>query len=95
MDFSVPGTPAIGAVIPGKSTACSMSYHGNGQRLFVASDGDSRLQIIDCQSGKAEQVPLKCEREKIHLVQATYVHQTTRLSSTTGHLKRTCCALYL
>jgi hypothetical protein len=75
MDFSVAGSPATGAIIPGKSTASSMSYHGNGQRLFVASEGDSRLQIIDCQNGKIEQVPLKCEREKIHLVQATYVNK--------------------
>jgi hypothetical protein len=73
MDFTVAGTPAMGGVIPGKFPAVSMSYHGDGKRLFVASEGDSRLQIIDCANGKAEQVPLKCEREKIHLVQATYV----------------------
>jgi hypothetical protein len=74
MNFTTPGTPAIGAVIPGKSPAVSMSYHADGTRLFVASENDPRLQVIDCQSGKAEQVPLRFERGQIHLVQATYVN---------------------
>jgi hypothetical protein len=72
MDFATPGVPAIGAVIPGKAPATSMSYHEDGKRLFVASESDSRLQVIDCtESGKAEHPALKVEREQIHFVEAT------------------------
>ena len=73
MDFSVPGAPAIGSVIPGRNEVTSMSYHENGERLFVASSGDNQLQVIDCLNGKAMGPPLRCEREKIQIVTATYV----------------------
>lgn len=73
MDFTKPNSPNIGAAIPGRSAATCLSYHESGKRLFVASSGDARLQIIDCLNGKAEQPALKCEREQIHVVEATYV----------------------
>jgi len=71
MDFSIAGTPAIGAVIPGRKEVTSMSYHEKGERLFVASAADNQLQVIDSLNGKAMGPPLKCEREKIQLVEAT------------------------
>lgn len=72
MDFtSSPDLPAIGAVIPGRAPGVSMSYHEEGNYLFVASEADSRLTIVNCLTGKAEQQALKCERERIHLVKAT------------------------
>ena len=74
MNFSVAGTPAIGSVIAsGRNEVTSMSYHEKGERLYVASAADSQLQVIDCLNGKAMGPPLRCEREKIKLVQATYV----------------------
>jgi hypothetical protein len=73
MNFTQPGIPAIGAVVAGKAPGVSMSYHADGKRLFVASDTDARLQIIDCINGKAASLPLRAERERIHIVEATYV----------------------
>lgn len=84
MTFTTPGSPAVGAVIQGKTTAVSMSYHGDGKRLYVASEEQPRLQIIDCQNGKAENVPLRFERGQIHLVQATYVTTTFCASSSSS-----------
>jgi len=72
MNFSTPGTPAIGAVIPGRNDATFMSYHEKGERLFVASATDNTLQVIDCLNGKAAGPPLRCEREKIQIVKATH-----------------------
>jgi hypothetical protein len=75
MDFSIPGFPAISAVIPGRNEVTCMTYHENGKRLYVASSSDTRLQIIDCLAeGKAEQPALRCEREKIVIVEPTYVY---------------------
>jgi hypothetical protein len=72
MDFSSsPTSPGIAAVVPGKSPVTSMSFHEDGKKLFVASEGDARLQVIDCISGKADQAPLKNDREQIRLVEAT------------------------
>ena len=74
MDFtSSPDLPAIGAVIPGRAPGVSMAYHEDGAHLYVASEADSRLAIINCLTGKAEQAAIRCERERIHLVAATYV----------------------
>ena len=72
MDFtSSPDLPAIGAVINGRAPGTSMSFHADGQHLYVASEADSRLAIINCMTGKAEHAAIKCERERIHLVSAT------------------------
>lgn len=71
MDFSLPSTPAIGAVIPSRYEATSMRYHEDGKRLFVAYEGGSLLQAIDCMSGSAAKPAVKCEDEQIHCVEAT------------------------
>jgi len=71
MDFTLPGVPAVGAVISGNQPATSMSYHEDGKKLFVVSEEDAKLQVIDCLSGKAEHAPLKAEREQINLIEAT------------------------
>lgn len=72
MDFSSsPDLPGIGAVIPGRAPGVSMSYHEDGNFLYVASEADARLAIVNCLTGKAEQPALKIERERIHLVRAT------------------------
>lgn len=71
MDFSK--GPAIGAVIPHKTPATSLSYHENGIHLFAACEADSRLYWINTQTGKSDQPAFKCEREGIHTVAATYV----------------------
>ena len=71
MQSSNPGAPAVAAVIPGKSQASSMSFHKDGRRLYVAFEGDARLQVIDCLNGKAEHVSYRVEREEIHIVEST------------------------
>jgi hypothetical protein len=73
MDFSMQGLPAVGAVIPGRNEGTCMAYHEDGKLLYVVSAGDNRLQVIDCLNGKADQPALRCEREQIHTVEATYV----------------------
>ena len=71
MDFSQQNIPAIGAVIPGNVPVSSLSYHREGKRLFVASNGDSRLQVVDSLNGRVAQVPLKAEKEEIDVIEAT------------------------
>ena len=71
MNFSTPGVPGIGAVVPGKSPASSIKFHEEGKVLYVASEGDARLQIIDCLTGKADSPALHVDREQIHEVEAT------------------------
>ena len=63
--------PKIGAVIRGKAPATFMSYHEDGVHLFVTSEADSRLRLIDCQRGVSDKPALKFERDGIRLVQST------------------------
>mmetsp|Transcript_3808 Transcript_3808/g.5553 ORF Transcript_3808/g.5553 Transcript_3808/m.5553 type:complete len:331 (+) Transcript_3808:200-1192(+) len=71
MEFTSPG-PQVGAVIPSKSRVTSASFHADGSKLFVASEADSKLQIIDCQAGKQSSPALRFEREGISLVESTH-----------------------
>ena len=70
MNF-VHGDPKIAAVIRGKAVATCMSYHEDGAQLFVSSESDSRLRVIDCLRGVSDKPALKFERDGIRLVQAT------------------------
>jgi hypothetical protein len=73
MNFSAPGVPAIAAVIPGsqKGPVSSAKYHEEGKVLYVASEADASLQVIDCLTGKADSPSLRVDREQIHEVEAT------------------------
>lgn len=71
LDFSSPGKPAIGSVIPSKTPASSMSYHSNGKRLFVAYEEEPKIRVIDCLAGKADRPAYRIEREQIHVLEAT------------------------
>mmetsp|Transcript_14391 Transcript_14391/g.21107 ORF Transcript_14391/g.21107 Transcript_14391/m.21107 type:complete len:334 (-) Transcript_14391:653-1654(-) len=73
MQFTSPGLPQTGSVIRGTKPITSMSFHGDGQHLFVASEEDHRLRMIDCVStGDLKLPPIRCEREGVRLVQATH-----------------------
>lgn len=61
----------MGSVIPGKARVTSGSFHDDGVHLFLASESNNKLQIIDCQSGKSKSLPLSFQREGISLVEAT------------------------
>jgi len=75
MDFDSPSTPNICALIRGKVPTTSMSYHEDGVHLFVASEADSRLRLMDTVRGTSDIIPLKLEREGIQLVRATHHNQ--------------------
>ena len=71
LDFTSPGKPAIGSVISVRSPASCLSFHSTGKRMFVASEGDSKLHVIDCLKGKADRPAYQFQRETIRLVHAT------------------------
>ena len=73
MDFT--SGPAMGAAIPHKTSGTSLSYHEDGVHLFSTTEADSRLYLINSQTGKCDQPAIKCEREGIHTVASTYVHR--------------------
>mmetsp|Transcript_51295 Transcript_51295/g.109173 ORF Transcript_51295/g.109173 Transcript_51295/m.109173 type:complete len:349 (-) Transcript_51295:182-1228(-) len=75
MDFSSEPGPKMGCVIRGRAPATSLSYHESGSHLFVASEKDSVLRIIDCLNGGAptDRPPMiKLQREGIRTVRATH-----------------------
>jgi WD40 repeat protein len=71
MDFSQ--GPALAAAIPHASPATSLSYHQDGQHLFVTTQ-DSKLYVINGQSGTSmDAFPyLKNEKDGLDLVKATH-----------------------
>jgi len=71
MDF-VATSPRMGAVIRGKEPVSSVSFHEDGLHLFIASEDDSRLRLVDCQKGSSERPVVKFEREGIRVVEATH-----------------------
>ena len=70
MDFSVP--PQIGSVIAGQAPVSSLTYHDDGVHLYAASEEDSRLRLINCDSGNADRPAVKFEREGIRMAEATH-----------------------
>ena len=69
MDF-VQG-PKLGAAIPHKSAATSLSYHEDGKHLFAATPGDKKLYLIDAQDGKCDKPAFRCEQVGLSSVSAT------------------------
>ena len=72
MDFSSPHIgPKIGSVVPHKYPSTSLTYHADGNHLFVATETDSRVTLVDAiRSGK----PIgqyKCDREGVSALAAT------------------------
>lgn len=62
----------MAAVIRGKkSPATSMSYHEDGDHLFVTSEADCRLQVIDCNRGVSDKPAIKFEKDGVRIVQST------------------------
>ena len=71
MEFNQESAPQVGAVIPGNNPVTSASFHADGVHLFVASEADNRIRLIDCQKGVSEQPSIRCEREGVYLVEPT------------------------
>ncbi|KAL7542257.1 hypothetical protein ACHAXR_011619 [Thalassiosira sp. AJA248-18] len=75
MDFSSEPGPKMGCVIRGRAPVTSLSYHESGSHLFVASEKDSVLRIVDCLNGGAptDRSPMiKLQREGIRTVESTH-----------------------
>jgi len=75
MDFSTEPGPKMGCVTRGRSPATSLSYHESGSHLFVASEKDSVLRIVDCLNGgsPSDRPPMiKLQRQGIRNVRATH-----------------------
>ncbi|KAL3789753.1 hypothetical protein HJC23_006746 [Cyclotella cryptica] len=74
MDFSSE-PPRMGSVIRGRAPATSLSYHESGSHLFIASENDSSLRIVDCMNGcVATDRPslIKLQTQGIRTVRATH-----------------------
>jgi len=75
MDFSSEPGPKMGACIRGRAKASSLSFHESGSHLFVASETDRVLRIVDClHGGTPSDRPqmIKLQREGIRIVKATH-----------------------
>eukprot|EP00934_Nitzschia_sp_Nitz4_P002512 Nitzschia sp. Nitz4//scaffold41_size133979//68809//69976//NITZ4_003351-RA/size133979-processed-gene-0.254-mRNA-1//-1//CDS//3329551482//2502//frame0 len=82
MDFS--RGPLIGASFPHKSPVSSLSYHGDGVHLFAATEADSKLYLINAQTGKCDVPPFRCEREGISKVSRTHHDECVLFTGTKG-----------
>ena len=85
MDFttSAAGVPAIGSSIPHKHPVTSMAYHSDGKHLFVATEKDSKVTLVDAiNTGKPlaptagagsqrQGQPFRCDREGVSCLSAT------------------------
>jgi len=69
MDFTQ--GPKIGAAFGHKSAVSSLSYHDDGIQLFVVTEEDSKLMVINGRTGTSDQPPFRCEREGISKVTST------------------------
>lgn len=69
MDFTQ--GPQIGASFAHASDVSSLSFHEDGVNLFAATEGDSKLTVINCQTGTSDDPPLRCEREGVSQVTST------------------------
>jgi len=96
MDFDS-SSPDICALIRGKAPSTCMSYHEDGIHLFVTSETDHRLRVIDTIRGTSDTAPIKFEKEGIHLVQATHHNQCVlcTTSSSSSHSKASNSIQYL
>eukprot|EP00559_Dactyliosolen_fragilissimus_P007051 CAMPEP_0184857176 /NCGR_PEP_ID=MMETSP0580-20130426/2341_1 /TAXON_ID=1118495 /ORGANISM="Dactyliosolen fragilissimus" /LENGTH=355 /DNA_ID=CAMNT_0027352625 /DNA_START=51 /DNA_END=1118 /DNA_ORIENTATION=- len=75
MDFTRTGIPKIGAVVRGKSPVTCISYHSDGVHLYVTSEGDGRMRLVDCKRGVSDAPALKFETEGVKLVESTHHNQ--------------------
>ena len=48
--------PKMGCVVRGRAPATSLSYHSSGSHLFVASEKDSVLRVVDCLNGNTNSI---------------------------------------
>ena len=61
----------MAACIRGRAKSSSLCYHESGSHLYVASEDDSVLRVVDCLNGGAPHM-IKLQREGIRIVKATH-----------------------
>jgi len=64
--------PLIGAVIRGRAPVTCLSFHEGGDHLFVASEEDARLRLVDCIKGTSDRAATRYETNGIRIVEATH-----------------------
>jgi COMPASS component SWD2 len=82
MDFGSEPGPKMGCVVRGRAPVVSLSYHESGSHLFVASEKDSVLRVVDClrgdgASGGGGSSPpwppmIRLQREGIRIIRSTH-----------------------
>lgn len=81
MDFTTGTGPNIASVIPHHHPVVSMSYHADGNRLFVGTEMDSKVTIVDAvRTGKPISQTYRCDREGVSCLAATH-HETCILTA--------------
>ena len=73
MDFSQ--GPALGGVIPHRCPVTSLSYHEDGIHLFAATEQDSKVYMINGQTGQSQNQSapyMKNERDGISKLCCTH-----------------------
>ncbi|KAL7460607.1 hypothetical protein ACHAXS_001051 [Conticribra weissflogii] len=98
MDFSSEPGPKMGYVLRGRAPATSISYHESGTHLFVASENDSVLRIVDCLNGgpPSDRSPMiKLQREGIRNIQSTHHGHCVLFSSGSQRGSKTNAVYYL
>lgn len=92
MNFSVEPGPKMGFVNRGRAPATSMCYHESGLYLFVASQKESSLRIVDCLNGcppNDRPSLIKLQTKGIHTLQCTHHDKCVLFSGSNDHHKNT------
>ena len=99
MDLGSEPGPKMGCVVRGRAPATSLSYHESGSHLFVASEEDAALRVVNCLSGgpPSDRIgSIKLQREGIRTVRATHHgHCVLFASGTQGSLPNKKSVYYL
>lgn len=77
--------PKMGAVIRGKAPVSSLSFHGDGVHLFVASAEDAKLRLVDCHKGASEQPAVRMETDGVRVVAATHHNYSVLTAGSAGN----------
>lgn len=72
MDFNTGKGPNIASVIPHHHPVVSMAYHADGNHLFVGTEMDSKVTIVDAvRTGKPIGQAYRCDREGVSCLAPT------------------------
>jgi len=87
--------PSIGAVIRGKAPVTCVSFHEDGDHLFVASAEDARLRLVDCIKGTSDRAATRCETSGVRIVEATHDKYSVLIAGEGKEIPHTHAVTYL